>query len=142
MDRIGDIGRESTKRIAHRAAGGDPVKAAAVELKAQEVWDELAGPAPTALERLILRRVVNAWVAAHAAECALAADTTERNRLESIVSKAERRLLASVRELAVVRRLEAPAMLARLEAASADDGPRMALVEVAPTESAAVPSAD
>ena len=72
------------------------------------------------LEKLLARRIVNAWLVVHCAEieAAQTRDPAGRKAVETLVGKADRRMLAAVRELAVVRRLQAPVLMARIEAAA------------------------
>ena len=129
-DWLGELGHQAAHQLIHRAAGGDPVFAAGLAAKAKDLYAELAGPAPTILERLLARRVVNGWLFVHTAELELAyaRDATARRQLEGLLGRGERRMAAAVRELAVVRRLQAPVLMARLEPAS----PRPAALPAGP----------
>ena len=119
---IGDIGRAATRELELRISRDDPVLLAGLEAKVRAMWRELAGPSPATLELLLVRRIVNAWLALHAVEIDFArrTDEAQRARVEALLGKAERRMTSAIRELAVVRRLQAPALLARIELAAAN----------------------
>ena len=72
--RLGELGRghRPAGDVPTRgAAGDDPVWVAGLTEKATALLDELHGPNPTVLDRLLARRVVNGWVATHALELEL-----------------------------------------------------------------------
>jgi hypothetical protein len=116
VDRLGDLGAHAARLLVRRAAGGDPVLTAALTAKARELREALEGDRPTALERLLVRRVVNSWLLAHAVECELAAadDARAADAFERLLGRVQRRLTGAAGELARVRRLNAPRVLARL----------------------------
>ena len=80
--------------------------------------DELLGKNPSVLEELLVRRVVNGWLATHALELELTlrppGDARDRAHLDAALTRAQKRMTEAVRELARVRRLQAPAILAQL----------------------------
>jgi hypothetical protein len=107
-DWMGDLGRQATARAIDRAVGGDPVWREAVTQRVAGLWKSLAGPEPTALDDLLLRRIVNSWVAVHAVELVQAIrpprDPRQAAYLDRRVSQAQRRLTDACRALAAVRR--------------------------------------
>lgn len=115
LDWYGDLGMRATQVLVARATGGDPVWQAAVEEKVKAMTAELLGPSPTLLDRLLVRRVVNAWVAVHALELEQAINPPARPRdrayLEAAVGRASKRMTQAVSELARVRRLKLPPVL-------------------------------
>src|SRR5579883_75345 len=113
VDWIGDVGRQATHQLIGRLAGGDPVFRAGLTEKAAALRDEVLGPDPTVLEQLLARRVVNGWLHTHALELELAVrpprDAKAKDYLDRALTRAQKRLAEAVRELARVRRLQAPA---------------------------------
>jgi hypothetical protein len=83
----------------------------------------LLGATPTVLERLLARRVVNGWLLVHTLELELTlrppSDTRDRAHLDATLSRAQKRYTEAIRELARVRRLQAPQILAQLNVAAA-----------------------
>jgi hypothetical protein len=126
---MGNIARQATAHLIERAAGGDPVWEEALVLRTNAVRDDLLGPTWTILEEAIVRRVVNGWLTVHHLELELAvrppADLRAREHLDRAVSRAQKRMTSAVVELARVRRLQAPALLARLQVV-ADNPPESA----------------
>ena len=136
-DWLGDLGEQATRQVVKRAGGGDPVWAAGVRLKAEQMLRDLAGPNPTVIESLLARRVVNGWVATHALELDLAvrepADRRTRDLIDKMISRAQRRMSDAARDLARVRRLALPDVFARVAIPSAVPAP--ALPSATPTDS-------
>ncbi len=122
VDWLGNLGRQATRQLVVRAAGGDPVWEAGLTAKANDLRDELLGEKPSVLEELLVRRVVNGWLATHALELELTlrppADAKGREHLDRALSRAQKRMTEAARELARVRRLRAPAPLAQLNVAA------------------------
>ena len=115
---IGDLGRQATHQLVHAASGGDPVWKAGITEKVNALRQELLGDQPTVLEEVLARRVLNGWLATHALELELTLrpPTAPRDRahLDAALSRAQKRLAEAVRELARVRKLQAPSILAQL----------------------------
>lgn len=122
MDWLGDLGRQATRQLIWRAAGGDRVWDAGITQKANALHNELLGENPSVLERLLARRVVNGWLAVHALELEQTlrppADSRDRAHLDAALTRAQKRFTEAVRELARVRRLQAPTILAQLNVAT------------------------
>lgn len=117
---VGNIAERSTRVLISTATTGDPVWTAAIEEKVKELNVELLGPNPTILERLLVRRIVNGWVAVHALELELSLrpPSTLRNKayLDTSISRAQKRMTQAIGELARLRRLQAPLVVAHLTA--------------------------
>lgn len=115
---LGDLGRQATRQLIRTAAGGDPVWDAGITDKATAMRAELLGPNPSPLDDLLVRRVVNGWVAVHALELELTLrpppDRRDRDHLDRALTRAQKRLTDAARELARIRRLALPATLARV----------------------------
>jgi hypothetical protein len=71
---------------------------------------------------LLVRRVVNGWVAVHALELEQSVrpplDAKSREYLDRALGRAQKRYTEAIRELARVRRLQAPRLLAQLNVAA------------------------
>lgn len=120
---LGDLGRQATAQLIRSAAGDDPVWEAGITAKATALRAELLAGGDTVLEQLLARRVLNGWVAVHALELELAvrppARGRDREHLDRALTRAQKRLTDAARELARVRQLKAPAILAQLNVAAA-----------------------
>lgn len=122
IDWLGDLGRQATRQLVVKAAGGDPVWEAGLVQKANALHAELLGNSPTVLERLLARRVVNGWLAVHALELELTLrpplDARDRGHLDTALTRAQRRYTEAIRELARVRKLQGPVIRAQLNVAA------------------------
>ena len=118
IDWLGDLGRQATGQLIRKVAGGDPVWQEGITQKAVALRDELLGPNPSVLEELLVRRVVNGWIAVHALELEQTVrqpvERRDRDYLDKALSRAERRYTQAIGELARVRKLQAPTILARM----------------------------
>lgn len=123
LDWLGDLGKQATRQLVWRACGGDPAWEAGIAEKANALHAELLGATPGVLEKLLARRVVNGWLATHALELELTVrpplDARERAHLDAALTRAHKRYAEAIRELARVRRLQAPQILAQLNVAAA-----------------------
>lgn len=137
---IGDLGRQATRQLIWQAAGGDPVWEVGITEKANALRASLLGDKPTVLEELLVRRVVNGWVATHALELELTVRPPtiprDREHLDKALTRAQKRFSEAVRELARVRQLKAPAILAQLNVTAT----QTVVSGVAPVTSATVTS--
>jgi hypothetical protein len=109
-DFLSDLGQESTLVLLERATRGDPVRKLGIVQKVQNVMAELLGDNPSVLDKLLSRRVLNDWIALYTLELETEANKAESlprlEYLEKALSRAHRRHLQSMRELAQVRRLQ------------------------------------
>jgi len=119
---IGDLGQQATRQLIHKATSGDVVWKAGIAEKVKVIREELLGEAPSMLEGLLVRRIVNGWIAVHALELELTVrppgNARDRAHLDAALSRAQKRFTEAVRELARVRRLQAPKILAQLNVAT------------------------
>lgn len=119
---LGDLGQQATRQLVWKASGGDAAWEAGITQKANALHDELLGTNPSVLERLLARRVVNGWLAVHALELELTlrapSDLHDRAHLDATLTRAQKRYTEAIRELARVRRLQAPTILAQLNVAA------------------------
>jgi hypothetical protein len=123
VDWYGDIGQQATRQLIWKAAGGDAVWEAGITEKVKALRVELLGEKPTVLEKLLVRRVINGWIATHVLELQLTlrqpTDARDRAHLDAALTRAQKRMTEAVRELARVRRLQTPKILAQLNVAAA-----------------------
>jgi hypothetical protein len=113
-DHVGDLGRQAELALVRAAAGTNTVAKDAIFRRLHALRREVAGPAPSALERLLADRVALGWLGLAVAEGAYhralerglgqADDEFHQRRIE----RAQRRYLAAIKALATVRRLGAP----------------------------------
>ena len=111
--RVGDLAKQAELSWTETASGGNAVISEAVTRRAAELRQELSGPAPTVLERLLVDRVVTSWIQVHHADrmCTRTGLTSQQQAyLERSLERAQRRYLSSIRSLATVRRLLLPAV--------------------------------
>jgi hypothetical protein len=105
----GDLERAVVRAWAELLGGGDPLSMEAIRRKADELRSQLAGEAPTPLERLLVGLVVSTWLEVQhaqgqAAGSARASGKAARQDLRRSES-AQRRYLAAIRTLTTVRAL-------------------------------------
>jgi hypothetical protein len=100
------------ERLVVAIAGEDALKAAALRRRADVLRADLAGSAASPLERLVAERIVLTWLGVIEAE-RLALGGTDRSirqaeYFDRRLDRAQRRHLAAIKALAVVRRLGVP----------------------------------
>lgn len=129
VNRLGDLAQVATRTLVGTACGNDPVWETALSLKVIALRAELEGANPTVLEQLLVRRVLNGWIAVHALELELAVrtprDPRARESLEKSLGRAQKRMTSAVTELARVRRLQTPSVLAKLQVNVNAEAPRL-----------------
>jgi len=119
---LGNLGRHARLALIERIAGKNTVVAAALARKVGTLRDELGGPAPPVLERLLIERILTSWLFLNYVEAAYAqqmADLTlkQADYRQRAIDRAQRRQLAAIRALAEVRRLQLPALQVNIAAA-------------------------
>jgi len=113
---VGNVARQAELALVRAVAGHNGVAKEAIIRRLDTLRQELARPAPTPLELLVVDRVVVGWLAVAVAEGAYhqslergihhADDEFHQRRVE----RAQRRYLAAIKALATVRRLGVPAL--------------------------------
>jgi hypothetical protein len=110
----GNTARESLRRLITVACGSNQVAREATERKLEEMRAELLGSHPTALERLLVERVVATWFHLHHLEAQYAARESMSLALglyyQKCLTAAQNRYIAAIKGLADVRRLALPAL--------------------------------
>jgi hypothetical protein len=114
---LGDLGQDATLELLAHVAVGDPVWKLGLVEQVNDLTAELLGENPSVLEKLLVRRIINGWIAVHTLELeftALKRDSLEkRGHLDKAISRAQKRYTEAIHELARVRRLQAPKVLSR-----------------------------
>jgi hypothetical protein len=109
----GDLSLQAEGALVRAAAGRNLLLAESLLFKLRELKGELAGDGDSPLERLLIARVAATWlqVSYHDTLVAQAAGAGEARlrALQRLQDAAARRHLASIKQLAVVRRLLRPA---------------------------------
>jgi hypothetical protein len=106
----GDLARQGEEAWIKRIAAEDLLISQSLRRQVEQMRAEMTGPAPTALDSLLVDRVIVSWLAAQHAELAEAiAPTADAGKVAVLRLKraesANRRLLAATKTLAQVRRL-------------------------------------
>ena len=119
---LGDVGEPARLQVIGRIAGQNTVGAEAVAGRLERLRRELAGPAPTPLEALLVERIVtNHLVLARAEMAAAQNEGTQSIRQadygQRTVDRAQKRYLAAIKALAAIRRLPLPVVQLNVAAA-------------------------
>ena len=116
-DEVGNLAREAELALVRAAVGENPVTKEAITRKLGALREEVAGPAPTPLEKLLADRVAVGWLGLAVAEGTYhqalegrGLDRADDEFHQRRVERAQRRYLAAVKALAQVRRLGVPAL--------------------------------
>ncbi len=110
----GNMAREALRLMVKKATGANAVMRDATERKFEEMRAELLGANPTALERLLVERIVATWFHLHHLEAQYG--MKEGMTLEvglyyqKCISAAQKRYLAAIKGLSEVRKLALPAL--------------------------------
>ncbi len=112
---FGDLARNARLALVGRVAGKNAVVREAVARQIGQLRAELAGPAPTPLERLLVDRILANWLFLHYVETSYAQQLhaltlAQGDYHQRRIDRAHRRYLASIKALAQVRRLLTPAV--------------------------------
>jgi hypothetical protein len=111
--RFGDLGRQAEAAWLQLVAGKNLLLLEATQRKAAQLRAELAGPAPSPLERLLIERIVACWLQVHYSDASYAQlkGTTPAQHTAALrrQNSAQQRYLQAVKALATVRKLLRPA---------------------------------
>jgi hypothetical protein len=112
----GDLALQAQAMWLQLMAPRDLLFRESVQRKLEELRAELSGPSPSPLEKLLVERVVACSLQCHMADC-LAAQISEqqppiplRQELRRRQESSQRRYLASIKQLATVRKLLNPGL--------------------------------
>jgi hypothetical protein len=112
----GDLAALSQASWLHLIAGPDVLLGESVRRKAEELRARLAGPSPSPLERLLVDVIVSGWLQSTYADASFAQAADKQTtpaalrELQGRQESAQRRLLAAVKQLALVKKLLMPAV--------------------------------
>jgi hypothetical protein len=116
VDRLGgDLARQAEYSLIRAAAGKDAALREALERKLELLRADLAGPAPTPLERLLVERVAACWLQLHYAETLIAQQAqnfslVQAEHYDRMRDSAHKRYLSAIKALALVRKLAVPVL--------------------------------
>ncbi|HVK15146.1 MAG TPA: hypothetical protein VM597_40780 [Gemmataceae bacterium] len=114
----GDLAGHAKSAWLDLLAGPDLALREAAERKVAELEEELAGPDPSPLERVLAQRAAACWVQVHHADALYAraagsgVPAAGLRELLARQESAHRKLLAAIKQLAVVRKLIRPGLSA------------------------------
>jgi hypothetical protein len=115
VDLCGNLARQAELSLIKAAAGDDLAFKEALIKKMEMLREELAGPSPTPLERLLVERIVACWLQVQDADiryahgqkdCTLEQGEYRQRRMD----QAHKRYLSAIKTLATVRKLALPVL--------------------------------
>ncbi len=125
---VGDLAAHARLTLVRHIARGDQLTAEAVLRKAEAMEKELAGPAPSPLERLAVQRVAACWLELQYIDMLhpypQGATVTHAKFALDLKLSAQRRFDSAVKSLALVRKLLPAQVAAEPAAAQAPPNPR------------------
>lgn len=111
----GDLARQAALSLINAAAGENLAFKEALTRKLKLLREELAGPDPTPLERLLVERIIACWLQLYSADIRLAQNEANMTMKqvehhEERRDRAHRRYLSAIKTLASVRKLALPVL--------------------------------
>jgi hypothetical protein len=110
----GDLAKQAQQTLINKFSGKNLLFRESLTRKLELLQAELAGSNPTPLERLLVERVVACWLYLHHLETIFASKESMSLELGSYyqrsISSAQKRYLAAIKTLAVVRKLAIPVL--------------------------------
>jgi hypothetical protein len=109
----GDLAETVTNWMVGTFCGKDLVRTEAIRARLNEMENDLAGPAPTPLESLLVQRVLICWLRLHLAEFNAGTCGTDSTTeaFQRQLERANRLFQSSVKMLATVRRMAMPILV-------------------------------
>jgi hypothetical protein len=109
----GDLATQIQTSLVQATAGENEIVKEAIHRRLDGLRNELLGEVPGALERLLVERILVCWLQVHHADAACGPSRgslplSHAEYLQRRLDRAQRRYLAAIRALAVVRRLQVP----------------------------------
>jgi hypothetical protein len=118
----GDLARQAQLTLIAKLSGKDLLFKEALTRKLELLRAELAGPKPSPLERLLVERIVACWLHLSHLEANYAGKDSMSLQLGTYYQRsfdqAQKRYIAAIKALAVVRRLALPVLLAQVNVAA------------------------
>ena len=112
-ERYGDLAKQSQGAWLQLVAGNNLLLLESARRKAEQLRAELAGPAPSPLERLLIERIVATWLQVHYSDASYAqlkgTNPAQHTAALQRQNSAQQRYLQAVKALATVRKLLRPA---------------------------------
>jgi hypothetical protein len=110
----GDLAKQAQLTLINKFSGQNLLFKESLTRKLELLRDELAGLNPTPLERLLVERIVACWLHLHHLEIIYANKESMNLELgtyyQRSISSAQKRYLAAIRTLALVRKLAVPVL--------------------------------
>jgi hypothetical protein len=110
----GDLARRAQRTLIGKFSGQNLLCKEAVTRKLELLRAEVAGGNPTPLERLLVERIVACWLHLHHLEAHYAHRENMSLELDTYyqrsIDRAQKRYLAAIKTLAVVRKLALPVL--------------------------------
>jgi hypothetical protein len=110
----GDLAKQAQLTLINKFSGQNLLFKESLTRKLDLLREELAGPNVTPLERLLVERIVACWLHLHHLEIAYANKESMSLELGSYyqrsISSAQKRYLAAIKTLALVRKLAVPVL--------------------------------
>ena len=110
----GDLARQVERSLVWPGAGQDLAFREAVLRKLELLREELAGPNPTPVEKLLVERAVTCWLQVQFAELRVAQaknlTIVQGDYHQRLIDRAHRRYLSALKTLALVRKLALPVL--------------------------------
>ena len=112
----GDISQHARDEILEGHSSSSKLMQEAVSLKVDRIRDDLAGPSPTPIERILAERAALCWLDAYRADFVVAKIMNKKDGYqqksvefhEARRDRAHRRFLSAIKTLATVRKLAVP----------------------------------
>src|SRR4051812_31120295 len=142
---VGDLAAHAELTMLRLAAGQDLFALEAMKRRLAVLKAELAGPSPSALEKLLVDRVGVCWLQVHYLDMQASTGPAGTSTPQGVwaqrrLDSAQRRYLFSIKQLATVRKLLRPA-LAPLEVAARLHGSRRVVAPKRRTGKSGLPRA-
>ena len=107
----GDLAKRAQRELIAAMAGEDLLMRETVPCKLKAMKEELAGPSPTPLEKLLVERIVACWLALQHAELLWTQRSSGRVSVQELdfyerhLDRAQKRYLSAIRTLAQIRKM-------------------------------------
>jgi hypothetical protein len=114
LDQVGNLARMAQVNLIAKYCGKNLLVKEGLTRKMEALFLEVAGPNPTALERLLAERVVTCWLHLHHLEAIYAGKESMPLDLgayyQRSITAAHKRYLSAIKTLATVRKLAVPVL--------------------------------